>query len=134
MLEFNRTVRQKKEVNLVPLINVIFLLLIFFMVAGRMESLDIFDINPPDSEISSDKSNPESNIYINKNGDLAVNNDIVSDSDFVTIIRTLLLENNEQKMIIKADGGLDSKKLIWVLDKIENLGGKNVLLVTESIK
>ncbi|WP_128571866.1 ExbD/TolR family protein [Ectothiorhodospira haloalkaliphila] len=43
--------READENHLIPLINIVFLLLIFFMVAGALSSQDVFDVEAPDSSI-----------------------------------------------------------------------------------
>lgn len=39
----------RREINLLPMINVIFLLLTFFMVAGTIEKVDPFALNLPNA-------------------------------------------------------------------------------------
>ena len=58
----NILTKQKKKArspNLVPLINIVFLLLIFFMLTGTLKRSDIFDISPPESSTGADAEAPE---------------------------------------------------------------------------
>ena len=74
-MKFNASDSNKKnsDDNLVPLINVVFLMLIFFMVAGQIRATDAVPITPPDSlsEIKQDESpaiilvSTELGIYLN---------------------------------------------------------------------
>ena len=131
-MNFYRTKRKKQDVSLIPLINVIFLLLIFFMVAGTVEGIDIFEVDLPKSENGITKSSGQAIIYLNEDGRIAVNNDIVEEKNLKTIVNTLFIDNPKQKVTIKSDASVSAKKLILVMNMVENAGGIDVSLVTQS--
>lgn len=125
----------RKEINLIPMINIIFLLLTFFMVAGTIEKLDPFSLDLPNaSKKGIVKPQRISVIYINKDGRIAVNDDLVSRKDFITIVNTLLLDNNGRELVIKSDSEVSSSDLIWVMHAIESVGGSDVSIVTKVTK
>jgi biopolymer transport protein ExbD len=63
--------RLDEDERILPLINVVFLLLVFFMVAGRLTAGDPFPIDPPES--ASEGSPPEGRlIAFGPNGELAL--------------------------------------------------------------
>lgn len=133
-MEFERPKRRHYDVNLVPLINVIFLLLIFFMVAGRVDKLDMFEIDVPVAVSGFSESRKPPVIYFGVDGRIAVNDDLVAEKDFETIVSTLLLENPKQEMVIKADGKVAAEKLIWAMNIVEQAGGTLVSLITQAAK
>jgi len=125
----------RKEINLIPLINIIFLLLTFFMVAGTIDKVGPFALKLPDaSRKGNAKPQRASIIYMHKDGRIAVNNDLVTKKDFQTIVNTLVLENKGQELIIKADSEVASSNLIWVMRVIENVGGSDVSIITKVVK
>lgn len=125
----------KKEINLIPMINVIFLLLTFFMVAGTIEKVDPFALNLPNAyKKGVIKPQRTTVVYMHKDGRIAVNNDLVSRKDFSTIINTILLENKGAEIVIKADSEVLSGDLIWVMRAIERVGGSDVSIVTKVAK
>ncbi len=122
----------RKEINLVPMINIIFLLLTFFMVAGTIEKVDPFALKLPSAQKKNAlKPQRVSTVYMHQDGRIAVNDDLVFRKDFTTIINTLFLENKNMEMVIKADAELASPDLIWVMRIIEGIGIKNVSIVTK---
>lgn len=124
----------RKEINLIPLVNIIFLLLTFFIVAGTIDRVDPFALNLPTSSKKGDgKSQKANTIYINKDGKIAVNGDFVDRKDFYTIVNTLFFENKNMEVIIKSDAKVKSKDLIWVMKQIENIGSINVSIVTRVV-
>ena len=55
-----------KQINLIPLINIIFLMLIFFMLAGTITKIDPHKINVPESIIKNDPLTPFLTIIVKK--------------------------------------------------------------------
>lgn len=127
----------KKEINqvgLIPLINVIFLLLIFFLVAGTVESIDTFEVDLPASNSASPKQQVDAIIYLKENGQIAVNDDIIEKNNLKTIIKTLFIENPSKKITIKSDAQSSANILVDVIEMIESYGGIEISLVTREVK
>ena len=61
-----------KQINLIPLINIIFLMLIFFMLAGTIAKIDPYKINVPESIIKNDPLTPFLTIIVKKNGEIFI--------------------------------------------------------------
>lgn len=134
MLEKNKN-QSRKEINLIPLVNVIFLLLTFFMVAGSIDKVDPFPLSLPDASKKNNAKPPRvSVVYMHKDGRIAVNNDLVDRKDLPTIVNTLLLENKSREIVIKADSEVSSKDLIWVMRVIEKIGDADLSIVTKVVK
>tara|TARA_B100001167_G_scaffold16193_1_gene8651 strand:+ start:402 stop:650 length:249 start_codon:yes stop_codon:yes gene_type:complete len=55
-----------KQINLIPLINIIFLMLIFFMLAGTITTIDPYKIKVPESIIKNDPLTPFLTIIVKK--------------------------------------------------------------------
>jgi biopolymer transport protein ExbD len=130
-MQFQRPIRKKHQVSVIPLINVIFLLLMFFIVAGTIEVVDTLDVALPKAENGASKPTVNAIIYLGKDGKVALNSDLVATKDLKTIITTLFIENPEQKISIKSDAGVPAKTLVMIMNIIEAAGGKDVSLVTE---
>ena len=61
-----------KQINLIPLINIIFLMLIFFMLAGTITKIDPHKINIPESIIKSDPKTPFLTLIVKKDGKIFI--------------------------------------------------------------
>jgi biopolymer transport protein ExbD len=129
-MEFERPKSKSMQISLIPLINVIFLLLIFFMVAGSIEGVDIFEVELPASQSGRAHSQMPSTIYLSDDGKIAVNNDIVARKDLRTILKTLYINNPDQPITIKSDLSVQAETLIYIMNVIEDAGGVDVSLVT----
>tara|TARA_B100001564_G_C20559172_1_gene632931 strand:+ start:167 stop:559 length:393 start_codon:yes stop_codon:yes gene_type:complete len=115
------------EDNLLPLVNIIFLLLIFFMLAGVIaKQKEMYDVNLATAVI--DKySETENNILFIRSDDSIVFND--------TIMTTKSLGENlkqlkEKDIIIAADKFVSTAKLNKVLVELNKNKISNVTLLT----
>lgn len=133
-MEFSRSKKSKVEISLIPLVNVIFLLLIFFMVAGTIEGVDIFEVELPASEDGQLKPTSASTVYLSEDGRIAVNNDVVVKEDLKTILSTLFINNPEQIVVVKSDLNVPADTLIFIMNSIEDAGGTEISLVTQAGK
>ena len=132
----NILTKQKKRArspNLVPLINIVFLLLIFFMLTGTLKRSDIFDISPPESSTGADAEAPELVLLISKSNKLALNNQNIEFSELYTKLLNIVQEYPLQEVLIKADGKAASGTLSKVINVIREAGIKRAAIVTKTI-
>ena len=132
----NILTKQKKRArspNLVPLINIVFLLLIFFMLTGTLKRSDIFDISPPESLTGADAEAPELILLISKSNKLALNNQNIEFSELNTKLLNIVQEYPLQEVLIKADGKATSGTLSKVINVIREAGIKRAAIVTKTI-
>tara|TARA_B100001167_G_C16606388_1_gene228244 strand:+ start:203 stop:616 length:414 start_codon:yes stop_codon:yes gene_type:complete len=132
----NILTKQKKKArspNLVPLINIVFLLLIFFMLTGTLKRSDIFDISPPESLTGADAEAPELVLLISKSNKLALNNQNIELSELNTKLLNIIQKYPLQEVLIKADGKANSGTLSKVINVIRESGIKRAAIVTKTI-
>ena len=124
-------VRQDTEENVLPLINIVFLLLIFFMLAGTIEAPDLFPIELPKSVQSADVDKSPPQLLINADGEIAFQQDRL-DSD--RLADRLKLEFNGQAspmLIIKADMATPAKVLLDVVSQVGDIPGLRLTLLAD---
>jgi len=132
----NILIKEKKKArspNLVPLINIVFLLLIFFMLTGTLKRSDIFDISPPESSTGADAEAPELVLLISKSNKLALNNQNIEFSELNTKLLNIIQEFPIQEVLIKADGKANSGTLSKVINVMREVGIKRAAIVTKTI-
>ena len=124
----HRRKKEKKEINLIPMINVIFLLLIFFMLTGVIEKKNVNIIERPYSNFAEKKSEDELNeniISVEKNGQIFLNNKTISVSE---------LENNDifirniDKITLDIDKNLELGKLKEVINILKRKNLKKIYI------
>jgi biopolymer transport protein ExbD len=123
------------EVNLTPLIDVVFLLLIFFMVSTTFDKQAQIEIKLPEAE-SSELTGKDPEIIavgINAEGNYYVNNEELLKSDADTLKRMLIKtakNKTDLPVIISADGKAPHQSVITVLDVASQLGMTKMTFAT----
>ena len=129
---FHKKNKKKRLPNLVPLINIVFLLLIFFMLSGTLTKKDFFEVSPPESNTGASAEAPELVILISKDNKIALDNKPIKVNELETILSKELENRNIEEVLIKVDGNAKSGILSQVIKHIRNVGIKRAAIVTQS--
>lgn len=133
--------RKYHSMDLTPLIDVVFLLLIFFMVATNFSKFSSMDIKVPKSTVENKNtaietievllnSNKTLNIRITTNG--FVENQEVVENNLNQKINDLLKASNNKNIILIADEVLDYGYIIKVMSILKEAGVEGISLKTEN--
>ena len=125
--------KRSRTPNLVPLINIVFLLLIFFMLTGTLKRSDIFDISPPESSTWADAEAPELVLLISKSNQIALNNKNIEFSELQKQLLVIVETYPLQEVLVKADGKAYSGTLSKIINIIRESGIKRAAIVTKTI-
>jgi len=117
------------EINVTPFIDVILVLLIVFMVAAPLSTVDIAVQLP--AATAKPQPRPEKPIYVTIKSDLeiAVGEDAVSKPTFLTTIARVTEGNRDKRLFLRADKSVPYGELIAVLDQLRSAGYLKVGLV-----
>ena len=123
--------KQEEEADtILPLINVVFLLLIFFIMTGAMHAVDYFNVNPPSSSSEIQGSLDDTVILVGSDGRIAIDNKEVDEADLQLSILDKLAANAGTVVRIKADGRADASRVVEIMELIEAVGVGRVMLLT----
>lgn len=132
-IERNKT--GAKEVGMIPLINLVFLLLIFFLVAGTIEKFDLIDIELPVAD--SGKVLEEGHLVIvlgpGPYYEMLLDDELVGEEELQKQVKQSLKENPERIVSIKADARLEAEKMIKMMNMLKIVGAHNLSLTTQSL-
>lgn len=120
-----RTKRQTRE-SVVPMINVVFLLLIFFLMTAQIVPPEPFDVTPPNSN-SETPAEGRLILFISATGTLALG-DLRGDNVFGGLGD--LAEN--EPLMIRADHAVDAKQIAKLLPKLAAIGVRHIKLISMS--
>lgn len=117
------------EDNLLPLVNIIFLLLIFFMLAGVIaKQKELHNVNLASATIEEYNEDNKNTLFINVDGSLTLNDRPITESTLQAQLVSLKIED----IIIAADGSLDSSSLNKILLILSASQIKNVTLLSNA--
>jgi biopolymer transport protein ExbD len=139
-MKFRRSDQSKSvEINLTPLIDVVFLLLIFFMVSTTFDKQAQIQIHLPEAESSeqTEKLPNSIEIGIDAKGNYFVNEEELINSDADTLNKALIkiaAGKTDIPVIISADGQSPHQSVIRVLDVASHLGLTQMSFATKQIR
>ncbi len=129
-LDFERRRHNHTHMNIAPLVDVVFLLLLFFMLSSHLTREPVIKIKLPESKTSEVYGNAVKTIYISKDGSIFFMNRKV-DLALLSVEIKSSLNNNDDFIQIKADKEADVGILIGVIDEVRLLGIRNYSIATE---
>jgi biopolymer transport protein ExbD len=120
---------EKNEDNLLPLVNIIFLLLIFFMLAGVIvKQKELHNVNLASATIEEYIEKDKNTLFINADGALTLNDQPIGES----LLKEKLILLKTDNILIAADGSLDSSSLNKILLILSDSKIKNVTLLSNT--
>ena len=133
-VKFQRSLKEEVSVNLTPLIDVIFLLLIFFMVTTTFSRNTNILINLPEASGEAIEQQPfEIEILIAQNGTYSVNGRQLVNSQMETLMRVVAevsVGDNSIPMIITADANTTHQSVVTAMDAVAQLGFTSIDIAT----
>ena len=118
------------EENVLPLINIVFLLLIFFMLAGSLASPQAFDIQPPVSQSEAQARRDGLEIQIAADGEIAIDGQPIELDALEERARDALEADPDLALRLKADGDGDATRVVAVMQALRDAGGHKLRLIT----
>lgn len=134
-MNFKRQSSEEVSVNLTPLIDVVFLLLIFFMVSTTFTKESHLEIDLPQS--TADPAKPsvkEIEVIINADGEYSVNERKLVNNQEVTLrkaVEKLSSGDNKLPFIITADAKTAHEHVVRVMDVAGQLGFVQLSITTQ---
>lgn len=118
--------------RILPLINIVFLLLIFFMLAGRLAFHDPFRLDPPRSSNAATAPVHELVVLAAADGRLGLNGKVVGAAKLRSEVSRLLSGGAATAVHLMADRRAEATHIAAVLELLQESGVKKLRLLTLS--
>ena len=131
-----REVKKGKKVtlNVTRLIDVLFLLLIFFMITGTFRRSGEMELQLPESSTASPSregaDSHQSELALREDGSVYLNGERVEMSDLGRSLRRLLEVDEDAKILLEAESGAEHGEVIRLLDAVREAGFSGVSIGT----
>jgi biopolymer transport protein ExbD len=121
------------EIDITPMLDVVFIMLIFFIVTASFVKESGIEVNRPDASTAQAKPRANILIAINENNEIWINKRRVDESQVRANIERLHAENPQGTVVIQADEEAKTRKLVAVMDAARQAGVYDVSLATEAL-
>jgi len=131
-MQFEGARRSGQAPNLTPLIDIVFLLLVFFMLTAHFVKDQGLPIELPEaaSAVSLDEKEPLE-ISISPFGQISVAGEQIELELLVEKVSQLLSSRDEKRIVIRGDAGVSLGDSVKVIDAVRQAGASGVDIVTE---
>jgi biopolymer transport protein ExbD len=123
-------VNRGKRPSLTPLIDIVFLLIIFFLLTSALAS-DRFKVELPSSESTGNPNEDAITVIINSDHQIAIANNTVDREDLATSLRQFVgADPASVKLMIKADAGAEADDLLDIIEAAKEVGVRSLKVAT----
>ena len=125
--------KEEKElisINITPLIDIVFLLLVFFMLATSFIQKSTIEVNLSSGktvEIENQKNTVV--LILNKKGQVYLNKKLINISNIRNEINNIIEKNPKHKILIKSHKKIAVQKVIRLIEEVRLAGTDNIKLI-----
>ena len=119
--------RREPPENTIPLINVVFLMLIFFLFAGSVARDDARQVEPPLNILEDETIRSTGALIVDQDGRLFADDAETTAADWLA---SRDVSETGEDVKVAADGSLKADLLEKVLKDLKDAGGSNIVLIT----
>ena len=129
-MDFSSRPRSKQELNVAPLIDVVFLLLIFFMLASTFIKPEAIDLMLEGSSTGGNAAEEMLNIEVVVDGTIRLNGLRLSMPQLETELASRIQGDQTRPVTIKAAAEVPVQTLVSIMDRVRAAGTNNLRLAT----
>ncbi|MDG1024408.1 MAG: biopolymer transporter ExbD [Gammaproteobacteria bacterium] len=134
-MKFKRAKREELAINMTPLIDVVFLLLIFFMVTTTFSRETRLLVNLPEANAEAAQSNPSQiEILVSRDGSYSINGRALVNSRIETLVQGLEIESGGDRslpILLIADAEAAHQFVVTAMDGIGQSGFTRMNIATQ---
>ncbi len=131
-LSESRRTRQRMTVDIAPLMDMVFILLIFFVVTSTFTRETGVDVTKPTAQTASSVDRESIMIAITRSGTIHINERQVSLSGVEDVLRQMLSRNPAREVVIIADRDSNTGVMVSVIDAANLAGTRKVSIAALS--
>ena len=116
------------EINITPMMDIVFILLIFFIVTASFVKEAGIDVTKPNAQTAVTKQNANILIAIDKHNQVWVNRRRIDVRAVTANVQRLLAENPQSSVVIQADEKSENGTFVKVMDQTKLAGVDNIAI------
>ncbi len=121
---------KKSAENILPLINVVFLMLIFFLVSATLKPFAELDVKPAEAIGAARTENSPDTVLVDADGKISYEGAIITTGELTQRLRIRLEQGAMARLKILPDKSLSGLQLVDVLSAVTASGAKHISLIT----
>lgn len=125
-------VSRSAKINVTPIIDVALVLVIILLITAPMLSVADIEVNLPEAQTREAEDEARISITLSKDGELAINEDIIRPEKFGMVLQTILSksDNDNTLVVLRADQEVPYELIHIILGKARTAGAKRLAIAT----
>jgi len=124
-----RRARTSPILDLTPMVDVVFLLIIFFMVSTTFITLETgLPVDLPQATTAESQAQGLPTVTVDADGQVYLGGSAISEEALVPALETLLAERNTGVVILRADQNVSHGTTVRIMDAIKRAGAERVAI------
>ena len=125
-MQLPKPARPRQLISLTPLIDVVFILLVFFMLASSFQSMRAVEIDTPGGTATTTSMEGAVLVRLLSDGTLDLNGTAIKPASLTDRVETWLTRNPGQRFLVQAEPGVPSQRVVTMFDRLAEAGTANV--------
>lgn len=122
---------ESEEINLTPMLDVVFIMLIFFIVTATFIKEAGVQVDRPDTSSADSQEDASILIAISANDEIWIDKQERDPRDIRVVIERLHAENPKGSIVIQADEESTNERLVQILEAAKAVGVTNVAIASD---
>jgi len=131
MVDMSYHRRLDASMNMTPMIDIVFQLLIFFLLTTNFVTTEGIQVKLPQARATAAQIQEEITVFISKEGRIFVQQEEMGESRLYDRLRTLIAHNQYKLVIVKADREIMLNKAVKVMDIARKAGAERLCIATD---
>ena len=128
-MKLTRPSRDQQSETIIALIDVVFFLLIFFMLIGRMDATTPFEVSPPIAQNGTDMPAGGATVSVAVDGSLALDGIKITQETLDRALIDMLALNETLRVRVNAHRDAELRHVLPLIGRAEAMGVRDVVLV-----
>lgn len=127
-MQFGQPRPSERLISLTPLIDVVFILLIFFMLASSFLDWRTVDLSVSSGVGAETSAQRAILVSLRSDGSVAVGSEPVATQTLRSVMTEKLADDSERRVVIRSDPGVPLQRAVDTLDLVRSIGATNISL------
>ena len=131
MVEFRRAKEHTQRLSIAPLVDIVFLLLIFFLLSSSFQNPAI-QLTLPEAQSESYQEKQSITITLNRLGQLYINEEEVTIETFPERLHQLMAEAGNREVLFRGDKSVSYEQVLQIMGLAKKAGAEYIDLAHRS--
>jgi biopolymer transport protein ExbD len=114
-----------------PLISIVFLMLAFFLITGKMQASGPVEVNLPEGSLDETKPAEAVTVYVATDGLVYMLDQVIEARFAPYMLRSYFVKEGHRSVQIRADKDSDAETLIDLMEQMREINIEEIIILTE---